>query len=65
MNPAILLGLVRHVLTLVGGVLVSRGSLDPTQAETLIGAILSIVGVVWSVLQKRQAALTPTERPTP
>jgi hypothetical protein len=49
-------GIVRHVLTLAGGALTANGALDPTQAETLVGAAMAIFGVAWSVWAKRQAA---------
>ena len=55
-------GIVRHALTLGGGVLVSQGQLEAAQAETLIGAAMAIFGVVWSVWQKRKAA-APVEAP--
>lgn len=52
MKPAVL-GIVRHLLTLAAGALVSGGSLDPAQAETVIGALLAIIGVGLSVYDKR------------
>lgn len=51
-------GIVRHVLTIAGGALVTNGALDPSQAETLIGAAMAIFGVAWSVWAKRRAAKT-------
>ena len=52
MNTAIM-GVVRHLLTAAGGYLVAQGALDAAAAETLVGAGVSIVGVVWSVWDKR------------
>lgn len=52
MTPAIL-GIARHLLTLGGGALVARGYIDAGAAETLVGAGVAIVGVVWSVYEKR------------
>ncbi len=54
-------GIVRHVLTLGGGVLVTNGAIDPTQAETLVGAAMAIFGVAWSVWAKRKAPAAPVE----
>lgn len=51
-NTAIL-GIARHLLTIAGGYLVAQGALDAAAAETLIGAGVAIVGVAWSVLEKR------------
>ena len=52
LSPAIL-GVVRHVLTLGGGYLVARGTLDASSADTLVGAGVSIAGVIWSGIDKR------------
>jgi hypothetical protein len=50
------LGLIaRHVLTTIGGGLVASGAIDSGQLETGIGAIMVLAGIVWSVVQKRQA----------
>ena len=43
----------RHLLTTVGGALVSKGILDSTQVEPLAGAIIVVAGVLWSIWQKR------------
>lgn len=45
---------LRHVLTGAGAVLVSRG-LDPTSAETLVGAATVLGGLAWSWLQKKKS----------
>jgi hypothetical protein len=47
--------LLRHVLTGVGAALISHG-VNATDAQTLIGAISVLGGLVWSYIQKRQAA---------
>lgn len=52
MTPAIL-GITRHLLTMAAGVLVARGVIDASAADTLVGAGAAIVGVAWSVLEKR------------
>lgn len=52
MTPAIL-GIARHLLTLGAGALVTYGVIDGGDAETLVGAGVAIVGVVWSVYEKR------------
>lgn len=51
----ILAGLIRHGLTTVGGALVAKGVLSATMLEPLIGAILTIAGVIWSIVQKKQS----------
>jgi hypothetical protein len=52
MNTAVM-GIARHILTLAGGYLVAKGTLDAAAAETLVGAGVAVVGVVWSVLEKK------------
>lgn len=48
-----ILGVVRHVLTFGGGFLVTQGTLDDATVQTAVGAIVTLVGVIWSVVQKR------------
>ena len=45
-----ILGIVRHLLTTFGGVLVSKGTIDAGQLEIVAGGIIAIAGVVWSVM---------------
>lgn len=47
------LGVIRHVLTFVGGVLITKGVLDEAMATEIIGGIVTIVGGIWSVLDKK------------
>ena len=49
------LGLVRHILTFVGGYLVTSGVLTEPTLSTGIGAIVTLIGVVWSVVDKNKA----------
>jgi energy-converting hydrogenase Eha subunit C len=46
------LGLIRHLLTFGGGFLVAKGYLDEASAGELVGAVTTIVGIVWSGLSK-------------
>jgi hypothetical protein len=41
-------GLIRHILTIVGGFAVSRGWLNEENVVTFVGAALSTIGVIWS-----------------
>jgi len=50
------LGLVRHGLTFVGGVIIAGGLLDAGLYTELSGGLLTIAGVVWSILSKRKSA---------
>ena len=47
------LGLLRHALTFVGGVLVTKGYVDDAaQAESLVGAVITLIGGGWSIYTK-------------
>ena len=54
MFQQILFGVIRHGLTAFGGALVTRGLIDNTGLETLVGAIMAILGVLWSATHKIQ-----------
>lgn len=45
-----LLGIVRHVLTFLGGAMVLSGQVDEQTAQLLSGAVITLVGGVWSIL---------------
>ena len=47
------LGILRHALTFVGGLIVTKGFIDESLYLELSGAILTIVGGIWSVLSKK------------
>jgi hypothetical protein len=47
------LGLLRHSLTFIGGLLVAKGLVDDALVAELSGAILTLVGGAWSVLVKK------------
>ncbi len=52
LKPAIL-ALVRQVLTVVGTAMVAKGYAQASDIEPMIGALLTIGSVVWSVTDKR------------
>ena len=46
------LGILRHSLTFLGGLLVMKGVVDETTATEIIGGVITLVGAVWSVIEK-------------
>lgn len=52
-NPSVD-GLIRHVLTGVGGVLIAKGFMDDATLQSIIGGTLAVVGVIWSLFNKRK-----------
>lgn len=54
LNREQVLGLVRHSLTFVGGVIVANGLLTDAAVTEIVGAIITCVGSVWSVIEKNK-----------
>ena len=53
MNKDTILGVIRHVLTFAGGYFVAKGMFDQAMLDTVVPAIITIVGVAWSVFDKK------------
>jgi len=52
LKPAIL-AIIRQVLTVAGTALVAKGYVPTSDIEPVIGALMTIGSVVWSVADKR------------
>jgi hypothetical protein len=52
MNKEQLLGIVRHSLTFVGGLLVMYGIGDASSWADVVGSAVALAGAVWSVAVK-------------
>lgn len=48
-----LLGIVRHTLTFVGGILVAYGVITSGVVIEILGSASTITGVIWSIINKR------------
>ena len=55
MNKQSILGIVRHILTFAGGYVAAKGIADQAMVNEANGAIMTIVGIAWSVADKRSA----------
>jgi hypothetical protein len=53
---AAITGVVRHVLTFGGGYLVQDGLLSTPDLETGIGAVVTLIGLAWSIYDKKKNA---------
>ena len=53
-----LLGIIRHGLTFVGGVLVTQGVIDDALFAELFGAAMTLIGGIWSVVDKNKTEAT-------
>ena len=47
-------GIVRHILTVAGGAFIANGTLTDNELNTLVGALVTLMGVVWSVVEKQR-----------
>jgi hypothetical protein len=48
-----ILGIARHSLTFIGGVLIMKGLIDEALFTEISGGIMTLVGSVWSIISKR------------
>lgn len=53
MSKEQLLGVLRHILTFLGGILVVKGWIDESLIPETVGAISTLVGTIWSVFAKK------------
>ena len=52
MTTASILGLIRHLLTFAGGYAIANGLADEATIEQLVGGIVTVLGVFWSIKNK-------------
>lgn len=50
-----ILGIARHALTFVGGILIMKGLVDETTVTEVIGGLITLAGTIWSVIDKNKA----------
>ena len=49
------LGIIRHILTFGGGILVTKGLLDEGMVSEISGAVITLIGAIWSIVEKNKA----------
>lgn len=54
MNGTQIGGIVRHLITTFGGVLVTNGYIDGGMLEAGAGAIAVLIGIGWSIYAKKK-----------
>lgn len=55
MNKEQILGIVRHSLTFIGGILVMKGLVDESTVGEIIGGVITLTGTIWSIVEKNKA----------
>lgn len=55
MSKEQILGVFRHVLTFIGGTLVTKGLFDAEFSNELVGTVVTVIGTVWSFIAKKRA----------
>ena len=52
MSKEQILGLIRHILTSVGGAVIMLGYFDEALVTEVTGGLMTAIGFVWSVIYK-------------
>ena len=47
-------GIIRHILTFAGGFAVAKGWIDEGTMLELVGGLVTVGGIVWSVIEKNK-----------
>lgn len=48
-----ILGIVRHALTFIGGIILTKGLASEATVTELIGCTMTLVGGVWSIIKNK------------
>jgi hypothetical protein len=47
------LGIIRHVLTFAGGIVLAKGLVDQGTLDAIIGSAITLTGAIWSIVAKK------------
>ena len=56
MSQNVIMAIIRHGLTFLGGILIAKGVLSESAASEISGLIMTAVGTIWSIFEKVKAA---------
>lgn len=48
------MSLVRHLITLLGGILMTKGLIQENQLQELIGSGVSLTSILWMIYSKKE-----------
>ena len=54
MNWEMVSGLIRHLLTFGGGIMIAKGYTDEATSQTIVSGLVALIGAIWSVMAKKQ-----------
>ena len=54
MTKDIMMGLIRHILTFLGGTIIAKGVADEAAMTELIGGLMTVIGAIWSITAKKK-----------
>ena len=54
MDKDMIIALVRHSLTFIGGLLIMKGYIDESSLEEVIGSAISITSTIWMIVNKNK-----------
>jgi len=49
-----LLGIVRHTITFIGGILVMKGIVEDSMVQEILGGASTLAGAIWSIIAKNK-----------
>lgn len=52
MNKDQIIGIVRHALTFLGGIIVTKGLIEESTLLEIVGSISTLIGAIWSIVEK-------------
>jgi len=47
-----IMGIIRHALTFVGGILVMKGLATDSLVADIVGGVMTLTGAIWSIVEK-------------
>ena len=50
-----ILGIARHGLSFIGGILIMKGIVDEAVMNEVIGGAMTLAGTIWSIIDKNKA----------
>lgn len=49
------LSIIRHTLTFIGGVMVTKGLIAEAASTEIVGMLMTLIGTIWGIIDKNKA----------